>query len=239
MSSNTKTPIIIGSAIAGGAIATGIMCQLIPGIGTGVGAGLIGSGLASLAGGSVATGGGGMIKGLIVFGGIITGSSAVGAGLGLVGNETIEENKQTVKSYELIRELKKYIPNVTNSQDTIDPYTIMLKYKGMFSNNTDENLVWLHINYGYPYINDSVILSNKKIVHIKNGIICVEIMLENISSLDPKRIGWFYWNVLKITTTNNSEIEISIKQPEIIEKFISVVEKIKNMRREEDKVMKF
>ena len=109
----------------------------------------------------------------------------------------------------------------------------------MFGNNTNENPVWLHINYGYPYIDDSVILSNKKIIHIKKGIICVEIMLENISSLDPKSKGWFYWDVLKITTTNNSEIEISIEQPEIINKFISVVEKIKNMRREEDKVMKF
>jgi hypothetical protein len=238
MSSNTKTPIIIGSAIAGGAIATGILCQIIPVIGTGVGAGLIGSGLASLAGGSLATGGGGMIAGLAVFGGITTSSSALGAGLSSAIIEAIEENKKTVKSYELIRELKKYIPNVTNSQDTIDPYTIMLKYKGMFDNNTNENLVWLHINYGYPYIDDSVILSNKKIIHIKNGIICVEIMLENISSLDPKSKGWFYWDVLKITTTNNREIEISINQTEIINKFISVASQIKKMGRDEN-IMEF
>ena len=90
MKSNIVKPLsIVGSAVAGGLIATGIVLQVIPVIGTGTGAAAITSGLSMLAGGA------GMMAGIGVVGGIVTGSTAISAGISAGVIEIIENAKKS------------------------------------------------------------------------------------------------------------------------------------------------
>ena len=228
-----STGTIVGTAIGCGLVATGIMLQVIPVIGTGTGAVAFTTGLAALGGGSIASGGLGIASGLVAFGGIITGSSALGAGASSGVIEAIKKAKKSKTAQELMKELKKHIPKITDSNEKVDVYGVIAKYKLLQSqiqqepNIEDKEIsIWLHVNEGYPYIDDSIIISDKKIYHIVKGKIIVDCYITDIIKLTKKDGSFFSWNELSITTSKCNKF-IPIKHYLVIDTIIEVINTLK------------
>jgi hypothetical protein len=226
-----STGTIVGTAIGCGLVATGIMLQVIPAIGTGTGAVAFTSGLAILGGGSVAAGGLGIAGGLVAFGGIITGSSALGAGASSGVIEVIKKAKKSMKAQELIKELRKHIPKITDSNEKVDDYGVIAKYT-LLQSQQDQTIedkeisIWLHVNEGYPYIDDSIVITDKKISHIIKGKIIVDCYLTDIIKLTKMDGSFFSWNKLSITTSQCDKF-IPIKHDRVIDAIIKVINKLK------------
>lgn len=226
-----STGTIVGTAIGCGLVATGIMLQVIPAIGTGTGAVAFTTGLAVLGGGSAAAGGLGIAGGLAALSGIITGSTALGAGASSAVIEVIEKAKKSTSAKELMKELRKHIPKITDSNEKVDDYGVIAKYTLLQSQQEQtiedkEISIWLHVNEGYPYIDDSIVISDKKISHIVKGKIIVDCYLTDIIRLTKKDGSLFSWNKLSITTFQCDKF-IPIKHDRVIDAIIKVINKLK------------
>ena len=222
MNTQFRKPLTVaGGAIAGGLIAGGVMMQVIPLIGTGTGTAAIISGLAVLGGGTLASGGMGVMGGIGVLGTIITSSGASGGAIASAIQEQREKTRKNKSSRELIMVLSRYIPNITNTDDTPDEQIIMAKYRLM-----NNDIVWLHVNEGYPYIDDSIVITNNKLTHIIEGKIVVECNITNIVHSSHTETPFFRWNILKLIT-NEGKNEIPVKQKGVIDTMIKVLNILK------------
>ena len=96
----------------------------------------------------------------------------------------------------------------------------------MYGDISDEKPIWLHINEGYPYIDDSVVITNKKILHILDGKIVVDCEIKDIIRIFQLDMPFFRWDKL-IIENNIQNKDISIKHKVIINTIIKIINKLK------------
>ena len=197
---NDKVGLTVG-ALAGGLIATGTLASIIPVIGTGMGAVAITTGLSTLGGGSLATGGLGMLGGLSVFGTITTVCSGIGAFAGDTIGSLIDADKiyanyktryPTVTRNYVINSPDKLLARYTRFMPLIDSY-INIGYNY-------EIPILIHINEGLPEIGSTIILTPSIIVEkIKHKIVS-QCLITDILTIEIDDSKFYEWNRLKIRT---------------------------------------
>ena len=220
---NNDTIGLTVGAIAGGLIATGGLVALIPVIGTGVGAAAITSGISVLGGGSIASGGFGMIGGLSVFGSVTTISTGIGA---FVGNIIGSKSEESIS----IENLKKNYPTVTHDYNICDVDELLERYNKFISNThniyTGDVPILIHINNYYPFVGSTIILSPSKLVEINKNEIISQCYIKDI--LRIKAIygsSFLEWDNINVITKQGKEIVFYVKHRNILHKIVDFVKK--------------
>lgn len=220
-----KSGLIIG-AVAGGMIATGALVSVIPVIGTGAGAAAITSGLALLAGGPIAAGGGGMLGGLAVFGAITTTGTSVGA---LIG----EHVGESMNIDTCINKLKKCYPNITNNNNIEKLDVLIKKYNNFIPEEltlVGEIPILVHINDGMPFIGSSIILTPNEIMEIKGQKIITCCKIADINIMKRTLSRFLEWEQLNITTHNNTDLTFYIRHKNVLERIDEIIKLLRLKR---------
>jgi hypothetical protein len=159
----------------------------------------------------------------------IGGIAAIGAAGGVVGGVI----GQKIASSSL-DEVKTRIPTVTSSNkcpsvsQIIDRWSNWNNKSNMAiqSLNRQETVIWLHLNKGKTINENSIVLTDYRLLKIEGGAVISTIPLHEIDSMQHQKNGLLHWDKLIATSSCGRVETFGINHPRIVDGLIDTVSEL-------------